>query len=481
MTDSSDRTNRLFQDVPWHQVLGADLLGLDSVELGQLQSSLARHSRRSIRLRQVASGQLLPFQVEPVPWYSRGRWLLDDSIRPGAFLHHAAGDYYIQDAGSMLALNLCRPMPHQIVCDLCAAPGGKATGLLEQLAHTGFLLANEAIQSRIPVLHSALCRTGFGNFATTCLDASRLVELVPGQFDCVLVDAPCSGQSMVARDKQSMAAFSDRQIQHSAARQRRILEAASSLVKPGGKLVYSTCTFSVAENELVLENFLGQHASWQLVEYPELKPWASPRLPGSYRLWPHRDRCDGAFAAALVLAVDDQASHANPQPDANHATDSSNKRHSFKHSTGPSRWQPWRCKLNQLECYNFPGDQIQDYTLWQRGDSIHLLHRLIPQEVIPQVQTCLTLARQLSGRFEPEYSAAVATQPHLQPALAVELNSLQARQYLSGDCVPLADPLSQGWCRTAWAGRPLGWGKIAGNQLKNHLPKGLRQNNLMAE
>jgi len=482
MSPAPHETNLPPLHIDWHRVLGADLLGLDSVELSQLNAAIRSHSRRSIRLRQTVSQHELPFEVTTVPWNASGRWICDPAVRPGAFLQYAAGDYYIQDAGSLLALSLCRLQPNQKVCDVCAAPGGKATGLLEQLRHTGFLIANEVIHGRINVLHYALCRTGYGNFATTSLDVTQLADRWQHQFDCVLVDAPCSGQSLVGRDKQSMAAFSDHQINHSAGRQRRILGAAAKLVKTGGKLVYSTCTFSVAENEQIIEQFLLQNPSWRAIEFPDLQPWASPLLPGCYRLWPHRDGCDGAFGVALECPTESGSTDADvllphclhSQPPTKYAV--------AGYGRSTLGWQPWRGKLSQLGFLALECDHVEDYAAWQRGDTISLMQHQIPGGAMTRIQSALTLAHQRNGRLEPDYASAVSLLPNLPPTHRLDLDSKQASQYLQGESIQVDGMQAfQGWCRADWLGRQLGWGKFSGNQLKNHLPKGLRQPILLAE
>jgi 16S rRNA C967 or C1407 C5-methylase (RsmB/RsmF family)/NOL1/NOP2/fmu family ribosome biogenesis protein len=462
MQHAKPRDNALL--VHWPSLLGSDCLGLDSVELDQLSSCLQSHSPRCLRLHPDSSTSQLPFAVSPVPWHSRGFWLDDNEIRPGAYLQYAAGDYYIQDASSMLAMTLCRIQPAEIVCDLCAAPGGKASGLLEQLAGSGFLLADEVIQSRLGLLESALCRTRLSNFATCNFDAQRLAEQLPEQFDCVLVDAPCSGQSMVGRDKQSAAAFSTAQVEHSAARQQRIINSAADLVRPGGRLVYSTCTFAVAENELVIEQFLQHHPDWQLDPMAELESWASPRLPGSYRLWPHRDKCDGCFAAALTRkgssssSVDRQLNLA--------------KNHRL-------RWQPWPGRLAELEFVEMTADAIADQSAWQLKDAVHLFCNAPWPQLAKLCHAGIEIAQLHPKRIEPAYASAIVRLHGVQPRSSIELTAEQAVQYVRGESLSISKPVRDqsgpvGWTQVCWQGRPLSWGKCADGKLKNHFPKLLR-------
>ena len=285
--------------IDWQAVLGPEIFGSMGSELPELQAGVLGHSPRAIRLTRAVDPVGLPFATSQVPWFSNGRYVAEPNVRPGQFLQHAAGDYYVQDAGSMLALALCDVQPGQIVCDACAAPGGKSTGLLEQLDGCGALVANEVTMSRLAPLRLALARSGMCNYLLTNHELGRLAELYGSSFHCVLVDAPCTGQSMVVRGKQSMSAFLESQICHSSARQRKIIEATAKLVKPGGRMVYSTCTFSWAENEQIIREFLATHPGWKILRFPELHAWECSHEPGCYRLWPHRDRAAGAFAAAL--------------------------------------------------------------------------------------------------------------------------------------------------------------------------------------
>ncbi len=271
-------TKKLASRIDWPRVLGPVLsgqpmecliadAGLQPDEVPELESACFSYARRAIRPRPEVRDGALPFETENVPWFERGRFIKSTpeglTARPGAFLQHVVGDYYIQDAGSMLAIALCDVQPGQWVCDTCAAPGGKSTALLEALDGQGLLLANEVIRSRLGILDLTLARAGYGNHLLTNLELETLGAVCDRVFDCVLVDAPCTGQTMVASGKQSLAAFSSNQIEHSSLRQQRILRAASALVKPGGRSVYSTCAFSFAENEQIVLGFLQEHSGWR--------------------------------------------------------------------------------------------------------------------------------------------------------------------------------------------------------------------------
>jgi 16S rRNA C967 or C1407 C5-methylase (RsmB/RsmF family)/NOL1/NOP2/fmu family ribosome biogenesis protein len=445
---SSRRTNQ----INWSLVLGPLAEHL-APEMNDLDAATNMHPRRAIRLAPGRSDSDLPMEVEPVPWYRQGYYVVARDIRPGEWLHYAAGDYYIQDAGSMLALALCQLKKGDWVCDLCAAPGGKATGALEQLDGTGMLVANEVIGSRLGVLQQALARTGYTNYLTMSHEVDELSVRLGDTFNCVIVDAPCTGQTMVGRGKQVLAAYSAAQIEHSAARQRRIIRAAGQLVAPGGKLVYSTCAFSYAENEQIIIDFLADHPGWSLRLVPELADWQSPGVEGCYRVWPHRDPCAGAFAAALVRPG--SSSEASYQPSTSSQPAASDRPQLFE-------------QIDWLKI------QPNEFHWQQKGRWLHAFPACTPKPWLADAVGGIAIAEQQTDRWEPSFAAACLRSSWIEPRLNLELDDRQAARFVGGEALPLpAD--HQGWARVCWQQRPLGWGKLVGGVLKNHYPKSLRQ------
>ena len=202
-------------EIDWQAVLGPLYgHGVDAQELQILEQAITDRPRRAVRIAASRTLDDLPFEVEPVPWYPAGVFLSAADTRPGAYVHYAAGDYYIQDAGSMLALAVCCIQPGQFVCDTCASPGGKSNDVLQRLAGKGLLVSNEVIAARQAILGLTLSRAGFGNYLVMHQDVQVLGQHLQAGFDCVIVDAPCTGQSMIARGKQTFAAYSKSQIEH---------------------------------------------------------------------------------------------------------------------------------------------------------------------------------------------------------------------------------------------------------------------------
>jgi len=273
--------------------------------LGRRHGSVLRR-RVGVDLEQVLAPEI-GFRLGPrVPWYDLAHAVIPagdhQPCRPSHSIAYAAGDFFLQDAGSLLALAACGAdqdvLGGMLVCDLCAAPGGKASALVEAVGPSGFVLANEPVHGRLAALAFNLTRTGSDRWGVSSSDPETLADRLGGVFDSVLVDAPCSGQALLSRGKQSASALSEKQIRHSAARQRRILDAATRLLRPGGKLVYSTCTFAAEENETQVNRLIEQDGL-RPSAVDRLSPYASDVAPASYRLWPHRDACAGGFAACL--------------------------------------------------------------------------------------------------------------------------------------------------------------------------------------
>jgi 16S rRNA C967 or C1407 C5-methylase (RsmB/RsmF family)/NOL1/NOP2/fmu family ribosome biogenesis protein len=420
-------------------------------ELAALRQAVVSQPPKAIRLRPAAASGVaerlsLPFSTEPVPWYPSGRFCLD-THQPGRFLHHAAGEYFIQDAGSMLALRLLDPQPTEWIADVCAAPGGKAAAILEVVGPGGgFLLANEPIHGRLPPLEYNLSRVGFPRFLMTARDPEQLERCWAERFDAVLVDAPCTGQALVGRGRQSAFAFSADRVAHAAARQRRILDAAAMLVQSGGRLAYSTCTFAPAENEQVITGFLQEHNDWRVEPVVGLESWMSPLEPGGYRLYPHRDRCAGAYAILLrrdgsVMEsdrprIDPPAATLEPLTIGDTMVGSTR---SGMRTRRERRWEEWPLDIARLV-----------------NDAV--------------AQGC-EIAYQPGKHWMPAHALALRRDPDWVPTTRLDLDDESAARYLQGLALP-AGPL--GWCVATWRGHPLGWLRGNRDRCNNGLPASAR-------
>lgn len=425
-------------------------------EWGALRDALFQRPAKAVRRREDAAfGEgahvSLPFDVEQVEWFEQGAYCVEEH-QPGRYLSHAAGLYFVQDAGSMLALRLLAAQPAEVIADVCAAPGAKASSILEVVGPGGgFLLANEPIHGRTAALRSTLSRVGFANFVTTQLDVERLAEQSAEAFDAVLVDAPCTGQTLVGRGKQSAQVFSAEKVQHAAARQRRILAAAARMVRPAGRLIYSTCTFAIEENEGVVEAFLEQSPDWSVEPEATLAPWQSSFGPGGYRLFPHRERSAGAYAIRLRRAGDSEANARVGMHDAA-------LRRAFP--SADEVGVDWEL---EGECLG----KLSGLDVLTRGGLQLAVPHCLPTNLASLALTGVELAYRPRKHWMPSHALALQRGSAFRATRVRELDDAEAISYLQGQ--PLS-PGTAGWSVVRWRGHPLGW--IRSNDLRanNGLP-----------
>jgi 16S rRNA C967 or C1407 C5-methylase (RsmB/RsmF family)/NOL1/NOP2/fmu family ribosome biogenesis protein len=382
---------------------------------------------------------LTGWALESIPWCPTGAYV-DPADRAGAHPYHAAGLYYLQEPTAMAVAELARLEPGQRVLDLAAAPGGKATQAASSVGPEGLLVANEIHAGRIKPLGENLERWGATQAVITNTDPEQLRRIGP-VFDRVIVDAPCSGEGLFRREPEARAEWSPARVAGSAERQAGIVAAAVDLVRPGGLLVYSTCTFNERENECVVEGLLAARPEWHVDE----------RL----RLWPHRVRGEGHVVTRLVRWGDG----ADPVPMRVGIPDE------------PDARAAWDLFAQD----HFDADPISGWPgrlVW-RGDRLMLAtDHALDLSGVPVVRDGLWLGERKPGRFEPSHALALA----IDPATArnrLDLDVAGARRWIAGEPAAAAGP--GGWVLVTVDGFGLGWGKRTGGAVKNHYPKGLRR------
>ena len=197
----------------------------------------------------------------------------------------------------MAPVALLDPQPGEKICDLCAAPGGKTTQIAGRMSGEGFLLCNEYNPKRAKILSRNIERLGIANALVTNEHPQKLADKFPGFFDRVLIDAPCSGEGMFRKEEAAVTDWSQETVEMCARRQAEILHSGAALVRPGGRLVYSTCAFAPEENEQTVAAFLESHP--EFVPEPVEAPWVTPAGAGQFRMLPHKLLGEGHFAAVL--------------------------------------------------------------------------------------------------------------------------------------------------------------------------------------
>ena len=386
----------------------------------------------------------LPFVKEPVPWEPMG-YYYDPQARPGLHPYHEAGVYYLQEASAMSAVALLDPQPGERICDLCAAPGGKTTQIAGRMLGEGFLLCNEINPKRARILGQNIERMGVANALVTNEHPQCLAEKYAGFFDRVLIDAPCSGEGMFRKEESAVTDWSQEAVEMCARRQAEILHSGARLLKEGGRLVYSTCTFAPEENEQAIENFLADHPGF--VREPVDAPWFTPAGEGAFRLWPHKLLGEGHFAAVLrkTRAEDEDVSPLPPEK-------------------LPREWESFAKELN----IRLPAGKALTF-----GSNLFWVPEEMPQiRGIKVVRPGLELGQVKKNRFEPAHALALWLKKckNIQDFPA---NSQEIRKYMEGQVLP---GTCKGWCLITVDGYGIGWGKGDGTTLKNHYPKGLRRN-----
>ncbi len=386
---------------------------------------------------------VLPFAGSPVPWEPQG-FYYDPDTRPGLHPYHEAGVYYLQEASAMAPVALLDPQPGERVLDLCAAPGGKSTQIAGRMQGRGLLWSNEYVFGRAKILSQNLERLGVPNAIVTSSAPQRLAQNLEGFFDRVLVDAPCSGEGMFRKEAAAITDWSQKTVEMCADRQLEILREAARMLRPGGRLVYSTCTFAPEENEGIVAKFLAEHPDFTPEDVQA--PWFDRVDTGSFRLWPHKLLGEGHFAAVFRKSGEEPAL-GRPCPG----------------QKLPREWVDFAREL--------------DISLPAGGKGFAWAGRLYwAPEAMPELNcSCLRMGLELGelkkNRFEPSHALAMWL-TSCKNQVSFPADSKQIKDYINGQVLPCQ---IKGWCLVKTDGFSLGWGKGDGNQLKNHYPKGLRR------
>jgi len=406
------------------------------------------------------------FHLESVPWCETG-YYYDEETRPGRHPYHAAGVYYIQEPSAMSAAEYLSPMPGERVLDLAAAPGGKSTQIADRLQGQGILISNEIHPGRAAILSENIERMGIRNAVVTNATPGQLAERFPAYFDRIMVDAPCSGEGMFRKELEAITEWSEEQVSLCAARQSDILHDAMRMLRPGGTIAYSTCTFSEEENERVIDHLLNTH--------PEL---TTLRIE---RIWPHEHRGEGHFVAVLKHQGTDPIDHT----DRTGAATSARKGKTVRPTSSQASRKLIQSAMQQYEAFVkdallsplelTEGEPVlfgeQLYWLPTAGDTMHigLLHG------IKTLRPGLHLGTVRKNRFEPSHALALTlTSDKVLRVCDLPAESKEATAYMRGETLPSEH---KGWTLVTIDGYSLGWGKGSDGMLKNHYPKGLRRPN----
>ncbi len=415
------------------------------------------------------------FGLKPVPWCREG-FTYGEDARPGRHPYHEAGLYYIQEPSAMAAVEAMDVREGEKILDLCASPGGKSTQIAAKLAGGGLLIANEIHPARAKILSQNIERMGIRNAVVLSEDPETLTRYFPAFFDRILVDVPCSGEGMFRKDEGAIDQWSEENIKRCAKRGQDILGSAAAMLRPGGTLLYSTCTFETEEDEGAVEHFLNTHGDFSPVRdvtltgsdkfsnchFQGLYP-ASDMNFAMYRLWPHRLNGEGAFFALLKKSDD---GFRYPQKAGKDPTKRFLKDRELKALI--------RRELGAIFNDNVFCDEDLDHLILT-GNDLYLVPEDYPLPYGLSALRCgLKLGSIRKERFEPSHSLALAVRAEdARCVLDLASEGEEIRQYLHGDTL-IADEGGKSWVLVCVDGYPVGWGRAVNGVIKNHYPKGLR-------
>lgn len=418
--------------------------------------------------------KVLPRTIQPLPWTAQGI-SLQKTQGLGKHPYHLAGLYYLQEPSAMVPVAVLDPQPGEYVLDLCAAPGGKTTQIQSRMGDRGILIANDPNPKRVQSLSRNLERWGGRNAAVICETPERISEHLNGYFDRVLVDAPCSGEGTFRSEPGEIKRWSPNFIKRCCQIQDEILWFAGKMVKPGGVLVYSTCTFNQAENEGAIARFLEKNAAFSIEPIepvsgysPGIQLESAPAIDfsGAVRIWPHRTTGEGHFAARLK-----KADSAPLSPTSNRVEDSSIQpdhhrlyqkffANTLRNTSHTEQIQP---ESNNLRSY---GNRL--YWIPQNAPSLRGLNVRHWGWWLGTIQ---------ADKFIPSPALACALTPEdAQIVLEFAVEEPALLTYLRGSPLSRKDleGVPEGWILVTCNGYSLGWGMLRQGRMKSYLPRWLR-------
>ncbi|MDD5900480.1 MAG: RsmB/NOP family class I SAM-dependent RNA methyltransferase [Lachnospiraceae bacterium] len=407
--------------------------------------------------------KLAPVPIRKIPWISNGFYYDADAAQPAKHPYYFAGLYYIQEPSAMTPAAVLPVEPGDRVLDLCAAPGGKSTELAAKLRGEGVLVSNDISNSRAKALLKNLELFGTRNAVIVSEPPAKLAERFTGYFDKILVDAPCSGEGMFRKSPAIMKNWEQYGVEYYRKLQREILPSAVKMLRPGGMLLYSTCTFSPEEDEDTL--------AFLLREYPELS-MAEPALsyegfaPGrpewvngpeeikkAIRIWPHRMEGEGHFVALLQKSGEAKEEMQSAE-------------------------QPCPAKLSEeaKEFLERLSVRFAPERIISREERLYYLPEGLPQlGGLRILRSGLLLGEMKKNRFEPSQALACALKAEeYDNCYSLPAEDADIIRYLKCETITAKEPVRDGFVLVCADGYPLGWGKASNGVIKNKYLAGWR-------
>ena len=409
---------------------------------------------------------ICPFEIKQIPWIENGFYYDGEQIQAAKHPYYFAGLYYLQEPSAMTPANRLPIEPGDKVLDVCAAPGGKATELGAKLNGEGVLMANDISNSRAKGLLKNIEVFGIGNVFVLSEEPGKLEEYFPEYFDKILIDAPCSGEGMFRKDKKMVKAWEEHGPEFFSKIQRSIVTQAARMLKPGGMLLYSTCTFDPSENEGTIEYLLEQYPEFEIKEIipyegfsegkPEVTKSNNDAFKKTVRIWPHKMHGEGHYLALLQKG--------NPVESIPVKTAKERSKKIPEEILSFFKDVSWDMDWNRLELYS---------------EKVYYMPESVPNvKGIRFLRTGLYLGDLKKNRFEPSQSLAMCLKrTEYKHTVNVPVEDERIVKYLKGETIDIDDIVSdkeQGWQLVLVDGYPLGWGKLSNGTLKNKYLPGWR-------
>lgn len=416
------------------------------------------------------------WELEPVPWCSTGFWFKnsgEDDVRLGNTAEHLAGLFYIQEASSMMPVTaLLHDQPELgHVLDMAAAPGSKTTQLAAAMENNGVLVANEFSSSRIKMLHANIRRCGVSNVAMTHFDARVFGGWLPESFDAILLDAPCSGEGTIRKDPAAMDNWSVGSTEEIAETQKDLIVSAFHALKPGGSMVYSTCTLNMTENQQVchfLKETFGDAIEFEPLNNLFENASASATDDGFLHIFPQTYDCEGFFVARLKK---------------NRSVGSK----MVKKRMGKfpfTKAEKKDCQVISETLENNLGLSLPENTsIWLRDKEVWVFPKNI-ETMLSELKfdrIGFKLADTHKKGYRWQHEAIIALAKGIESS-ALEISALDAIEWYKGRDIRPSELVGKGEVIVCYRGQPIGMGKWVGSRVKNNLPRELvRDSNLFSQ
>ena len=416
--------------------------------------------------------RIVPFPVTPIPWISNGYFYPED-VRPSFCPLYQAGLFYLQEPSAMTPASLLPVTPGENVLDLCAAPGGKATALGAMLNGSGLLVANDISASRARALLRNIELFGITNAFVTNETPVHLGKRFPEFFHKILLDAPCSGEGMFRKDRKMVKAWEEHGPEFFVKIQRSIITQAAQMLKPGGMLLYSTCTFSPEENEQTIEFLLQEYPQFKICDIKGYEGFSdgilkaslsgNEQLKKTIRIFPHKMEGEGHFIA--LLKKEEEAVSENLKE-----KEKNNRNKNEKEKRLPDELTEFLKNVKR----KFDSSRID-----MRGENVYYMPEGLPKlNGVRFLRSGLLLGELKKRRFEPSQALAMnLKKEEYENVLDFSVDDERIIKYLKGETLEVEDLVSskeKGWYLVCVDGYPLGFGKLSGQMLKNKYLPGWR-------